>query len=112
MKLFKALMEWMTGVKPRSPKWPATRKTHLIKNPTCAACGTKTNLEVHHCMPFHCPEGEELELVESNLITLCESSGHNCHLIFGHLLSWKSYNPDVRSDAAIYLNKVENRSIC
>jgi 5-methylcytosine-specific restriction enzyme A len=44
-----------------------------------------------------------------NLVTLCESPAHNCHLIFGHLLSWQSWNVDVFADAASFRAKVSAR---
>lgn len=88
----------------RSPKWPSVRKTHLEKNPKCAACGRQKKLEVHHKIPVHLKP--ELELDPDNLITLCDDP---CHLIFGHLLNYKSYNKSVEEDCAVYLNKVNNR---
>lgn len=93
----------------RSPKWRAIRETFLVLNPHCAACGVQTRsvLEVHHILPFH--RFPELELEKGNLITLCESSSHNCHFLFGHLLNWSSWNEKVREDAARYLTSVRNR---
>ncbi|SRR6266566_6559488 len=91
----------------RSPHWPAVRETHLKREPNCTACGGKDNIEVHHIHPFHL--WPELELVETNLITLCEHPSHNCHFIFGHLLSWLSYNLTVQFDAAAYLLKLSHR---
>jgi 5-methylcytosine-specific restriction protein A len=90
---------------PRSGRWPNVRKQHLIAKPTCAACGCDRNLQVHHCVPFHLDEEKELD--PNNLITLCEE--HNCHLIFGHLYNWHSYNINVREDAAAMLKKVQER---
>lgn len=95
------------GDNARSPRWPAVRAEHLAKFPTCAACGTREHLEVHHKQPFHLHP--DLELEPTNLITLCESPSHNCHEIFGHLLDWKSFNRMVEMDAAVYLRKVQNR---
>ena len=89
----------------RSKKWPTFRKKFLIKYPKCSVCDGTEMLEAHHVTPFHL--NKSLELVESNIITLCEKN--HCHLIFGHLGDWSSYNPDVRQDAQIMLNKVKNR---
>ena len=89
---------------PRSPEWPTCRKHFLKKNPTCAACGTTDNLNVHHKMPFHLDKSKELD--NNNLITLCET---HCHILIGHLASFKSYNPDVVEDAVTMLKKVQNR---
>jgi len=91
----------------RSARWPTVRKQHLEKFPTCAVCGGDAKLQVHHRRPFHLHP--ELELEESNLITLCEAPGHNCHLIFGHLLNFRSFNPDVGSDASTWSNKISQR---
>lgn len=87
--------------KSRSSRWPATRKKHLARNPTCAACGSKDRLEVHHLLPYHVHP--ELELVESNLLTLCEGEAVNCHLLFGHARSWSAWNRNAARDAAAWL---------
>lgn len=88
----------------RSPKWSSVRKAHLSKFPSCAACGRQQKLEVHHKVPVHI--NPELELDPSNLITLCDDP---CHLVFGHLLNYKSYNKSVEEDCAVYLNRVSHR---
>lgn len=88
----------------RSPHWPAVRKKHLAKYPTCAACGGTENLEVHHRQPYHFHP--DLELIDSNLITLCEHPGRNCHLTFGHGGNWRGFVPEVESDAAGHLQRV------
>lgn len=92
----------------RSSRWPATRKKHLLSYPFCAACGTKKYLEVHHVRPFHL--FPELELDPANLMTLCESTSHNCHLMFGHLLDWSCWSPSVREDAAAFLERIRTRA--
>lgn len=92
----------------RSPEWPKVRKAHLAKFPTCAMCGTKNKLEVHHIKPFHLHP--ELELEPSNLITLCESKvDANCHLLFGHLGNFKSLNATVIHDAKAWNEKIKDR---
>lgn len=88
----------------RSSKWPKVRAAHLKLNPACAACGTRSKLEVHHLVPFHLDPTRELD--PTNLLTLCESSSHNCHLIWGHLLDWKGCNPAAAADSASYLAKL------
>ena len=111
--MFQHLIDAAQGKHPlgtaRSPKWPAARKAHLEKFPTCAVCGGKEKLEVHHIRPFHLHP--DLELDPSNFITLCESGGGglNCHLAFGHLGSFKSYNADVETDALVWSHKIETR---
>jgi 5-methylcytosine-specific restriction protein A len=92
---------------PRSPQWPDVRKAHLEKEPSCRACGGTQNLEVHHIKPFHL--FPDLELVDSNLITLCMEQGHPCHFMFGHLLDYQAYNLDVQADVFRFLGEVKNR---
>lgn len=71
----------------RHPKWPKVRAEHLSRNPTCYACGSKHDLEVHHIVPFwKCPE---LELVPSNLRTLDRGHHFDCH---GH--DWHAIAPN------------------
>lgn len=78
------------------------RREHLEKEPCCAACGRKKALEVHHIVPYH--ENPELELDPTNLITLCADP---CHLVWGHLMSFKRVNPSVRADCEKYRAKIE-----
>lgn len=80
----------------RSPHWPSVRRAHLAREPACMYCGTTNEPEVHHIIPFHVQPG--LELVASNLITLCTTPGTNCHFVHGHLRSWTNWNPNVRRD--------------
>lgn len=93
----------------RSPKWPAVRAEHLRSHPTCEACGERRMkvLAVHHIVPFHVNPSKELE--PANLITLCEGESVNCHLLFGHLRNWRSWNVDVREDAAEWRAKIKSR---
>jgi 5-methylcytosine-specific restriction endonuclease McrA len=93
----------------RSSKWDTVRKNFLKTNSTCAVCGGKDKLEVHHKQPFH--EHPELELDPTNLITLCESksNGVTCHLLFGHLGNYRSINKDVDKDVQIWNDKIKNR---
>lgn len=90
----------------RSSKWPTVRK-HFLEIPgnnICAACGGKDKIEVHHKMPYHLHP--ELELDVNNLISLCESKQINnliCHLVYGHLNNYKTFNPNVVEDAAASL---------
>jgi 5-methylcytosine-specific restriction protein A len=88
----------------RSPKWSTVRKNHIKNNPYCIACGSTAKLEVHHKIPVHI--SPELELDPENLVTLCADP---CHLMFGHLKNFKSYNKEVIEDCYVYNNKVKNR---
>ena len=93
----------------RSGKWASIRAEYLKQFPCCAVCGGVEKLEVHHIRPFHLHP--DLELDSSNLITLCEANkdGVNCHLFFGHLSTFKSYNPSVIDDALKWQNKIKTR---
>lgn len=93
----------------RSSHWPTVRANHLKLHPVCALCGGKEKLQVHHRRPFHLHP--DLELEPSNLITLCEAlkGGINCHLAFGHLGNFRSFNPDVETDAKTWAEKIKSR---
>jgi hypothetical protein len=88
----------------RSSKWSQVRKNHLKSNDKCAACGTDKDLEVHHIVPVHI--NADLELDPDNLITLCSRS---CHLLIGHLMDFKSWNPHVIHDAKNICIKIKTR---
>jgi 5-methylcytosine-specific restriction endonuclease McrA len=88
----------------RSPRWGDVRKEHIKHQPYCQACGRKDDLEVHHKIPVHKDPSRELD--PNNLITLC---GKTCHLIFGHLMDYKSWNPNVEEDSRLYLSKIKMR---
>jgi hypothetical protein len=83
--------------KARSSEWPEFRKKFLLGK-CCAVCGGVKKLEAHHILPFHLFPRKELDT--ENLIALCESRNDlNCHLVFGHLGDFKSYNVNVIVDA-------------
>jgi hypothetical protein len=88
----------------RSGKWSTVRKNHLKNYPSCAACGRKDNLEVHHIIPYQIDRSKELD--PNNLITLC---GKYCHFVFGHLMDWKSWNTNIIEDAKNYKTLIVNR---
>jgi 5-methylcytosine-specific restriction protein A len=95
----------------RSPVWGKVRKQWLETHPNCAACGETKHflkaLEVHHIVPFHMDPSKELD--PTNLVTLCQSKSHNCHLIFGHLLDFHCMNKDAVVDAEAYRAQVTAR---
>ena|ERR1035437_8563832 len=91
----------------RSKSWPKVRKAYLKKHPVCEICGCKKGLNIHHKLPFHLHP--DLELLESNFITLCEHLEHSCHFIFGHLFNFHSYNKDIEKDALKWNTKIINR---
>ena len=104
MSLLKQVKDVIQG-KPagkRSSKWGEVRGRYLKEHPSCAVCGHTKKLEVHHKLPFHL--NPELELDVNNLITLCETKKHGivCHLLIGHLGNYKTYNPEVETDAKIW----------
>jgi len=92
----------------RSPQWNSLR-AKFLHGRSCALCGSSKKLEVHHILPFHLHP--DLELVESNLIVLCEAGPGklNCHFALGHLGSWQSWNELVVRDAEFCLGKMRSR---
>lgn len=89
----------------RSSRWPEVRAAYLKKFPACAVCGHCDGVEVHHKRPYHL--FPDLELVEGNLVTLCEGRHH--HLIFGHCGDFRAWNPDVDADIVIWFRKFRER---
>jgi len=88
----------------RSKNWRKVRKVIIVRdNKECKACGKKWGLQVHHILPLHL--FPHLELVHSNLITLCGK----CHFLIGHLGSWKSWNREVIEMAQMLYEKIKNR---
>lgn len=88
----------------RSAHWPAVRAAWLRDHPTCAACGGKDDLEVHHKIPFHLHPTMELD--PTNFVTLCERAGRACHFRYGHFFDWSDYNPAVAVHAADELKRI------
>lgn len=86
----------------RSGKWPTVEKHFRETHPTCAACGSKNRLNVHHIRAFHLFPNLELDL--NNLITLCMSKSE-CHLKLGHGDNFKAYCPDVNK----YCEQLHNK---
>lgn len=87
----------------RDPRWHALDKKLLQKNPYCALCKRKHGCVGHHKVPFHIKP--ELELVESNIITLGEEGPFNCHLFAGHRGNWKKWFPQVE-EFCIWMEKI------
>lgn len=86
----------------RSHKWKNLRKIHLNNNPHCAACERSNKLDVHHIKPFNLFPEEELN--PENLITLCSNP---CHIVFGHFMNYKKWNPEVVKDCEEYCKKLK-----
>jgi len=87
----------------RSRGWGRVRREFLKESPNCAVCDRDRGREVHHIRDFS--THPELELDVENLITLCRDH----HLLFGHLMSWKSINPDVEVDGIYFRRKIQAR---
>ncbi len=89
----------------RSSQWAAVRNAFL-KGKMCAVCGGRKSLIAHHEIPFHL--APHLELVESNLIPLCEAGryGINCHLLLGHVGNYQRTNVTVRADVAYWRQRL------
>lgn len=101
------------GIMARHPLWHRCEREFLAAFPVCAACIPGQNLpgavQVHHIWPFHWIKllgFPWLELDFRNLIGLCEAEharpAEDHHLLLGHLLSFKSNNPNVREDASLF----------
>src|SRR5688572_27342243 len=88
---------------PRNSKWDRFRDKLVQAHPYCSVCNTKENLQAHHKKPYHL--FRELELVESNIVILCI----RCHLLFGHLLDWTAWNPNIDEDIERWHVKIVNR---
>ena len=95
----------------RSSLWSKIRDEFVMDHPVCAACNTKTALNVHHIIPFSVRP--DLELDKANLITLCREH----HFRIGHdpdgpwkpaKPAWTRYNPNVRAHAAKQLELLGN----
>lgn len=83
-------------------------RRRFLRGKVCAACGGRRKLEAHHVKPFHLDRGRELD--EANLIPLCEGNhAINCHLVWGHRGNFRSWNPTVRDDVAVWRAKVRTR---
>lgn len=89
----------------RAPGWPKLRDAHIAAFPTCSACGTAKDPEVHHVVPVHVSPGAELD--PANLQTLCGSKANNCHFRIGHAMNWRGSNRFSRDDAAVFLTRVQ-----
>ncbi|MBN2579121.1 MAG: HNH endonuclease [Pirellulales bacterium] len=63
-------------------------------------------LEVHHIVPYKIAPHRELD--SNNLITLCRGP-MNCHLTFGHLGSYRSWNQRVVEMATKFCQAVRGR---
>jgi hypothetical protein len=90
----------------RSHHWPAVRRKHLKESPVCLGCGSHRLLQVHHIVPFS--DRPELELDDTNLITLCMSR-YECHLFVGHGGDYQCFNPTVLEDCMTLLHHPERR---
>lgn len=84
----------------RAKEWAKLRNQFVLENPVCLVSGLRTNIEVHHAVPFHVNPG--LELAWENLRTVSRPY----HFLVGHLCSWSDYNPDFDADAAGWREKI------
>lgn len=91
----------------RARGWTSLRNEWIASHSTCACCGIDTQLAVHHVKPLHL--FPELELDDTNLITLCQRPERFCHYIFGHFFDWMAYNPDIKRFAPLMLKRIQNK---
>lgn len=74
----------------RTAGWKLVRAAHIKLHPACEVCGITTGrIDVHHIVPF--AVDPSLELVESNLMTLCREH----HLVWAHAGSWRRYDSKI-----------------
>lgn len=106
MVSFLSFKKLLVTFKLRSGRWRSVRAEHLKDFPSCAVCGTRKALIVHHVRPFHLYP--HLELSRENLITLCEST-YNCHLLFGHLGDYSAFNPKIAEDSVYWGHRMKTR---
>jgi hypothetical protein len=99
--------KYILDLRQRAGEWRRVRAEHLKKHPACEVCGRTKNLAVHHVFPVSV--APELELTESNLMTLCESP---CHFMFGHFFNYHCYNKNVRKTAAAFRREMLNNRRC
>lgn len=106
LEFFRNLFDRNTFGSRRSSEWGRTRKEYLKIHPYCKVCGSTKKLRVHHLKPFHL--FPELELIWSNLITLCgrKKYGINCHLFMGHLGNFRKINETCGEDADYWSEKL------
>lgn len=88
----------------RSPQWASLAKRFLREHPRCEVCGGPAE-QAHHILPYHFPGGQERELDPTNLFAACK----RCHFFAAHLCDWRSVNPTIRFDAAIWRQKIAER---
>lgn len=94
---------------PRSKHWPEVSDRVRKRVGACEATGITKELQVHHVHPFHL--FPELELEEDNLVVLTEWKTFNSHFWIGHSGNWRAYNPNVREDAALMLERIKTRKV-
>ena len=62
----------------------------------CAWCGTKVNLNRHHCTSY--AASPELKDDPNNIVILCRGKGLSggCHACIGHGWNFKRFNPNIK----------------
>lgn len=90
-----------------SARWKQLRLEHLQKEPECAVCGRRNDLEVHHIIPVSFDQSRQFD--PNNLITLCATP---CHFAFGHFFCYHCYNKDVRRMAAEFKKAMRTKRNC
>ena len=89
----------------RSSDWPRFRRAYLKSYRECFACGRRRAwyrwLDAHHLVPFYAEP--DLELEQTNLMPLCR----RCHLLIGHLGSWRMANLESSYYASTLRDKIE-----
>lgn len=110
--LWTKTMSWfwprkLLSLRENSARWNKLRIAHLKKEPECAACGRRGELEVHHIIPVSFDSNKQFD--PNNLITLCASP---CHFVFGHFFCYHCYNRDVRKMVAEFKKTMQHKKVC
>ena len=73
--------------------WNKLKQKYLQENPKCEWCGQDADT-VHHIIPVHV--NRDLEMEESNLMSLCDNRTRKCHFIVAHYCHWVKYNDKIK----------------
>lgn len=65
----------------RGSQWKRSRDEAIRRNPFCAICGTRQNLQVHHIVPFRLT----FDNSQSNLVPLCRKHHRYIETVFCEL---------------------------
>ena len=82
----------------RLPDVRRAMRDHLRKFGSCAWCGARRWLQVHHIKPVS--KNPELAADTNNMLTLCGHRG--CHRVIGHYGDFRRINPHAPAACAYF----------